>query len=214
MQDTADRKVSSWTGFNILVRDSKCVRTDTLGYAPTIKAPATETSAVQEILQWMISFQSSILFDSIAVVFDQALFRKATEVAWQYPKKFGWVVLMMGNFHTICNLLSIIGKMFGDAGLRDLAVELGVIAEGSINKVLERKQYKRNVCLKNSIWSIDDTHMDNFRELAWKQPSSLHSFPVWHILCSRSPSGNVTQCLVLLWKMNHARGFLLSTKTF
>ena len=30
--------------------------------------------------------------------------------------------------------------MFGDAGLRDLAVESDVIAEGSINKVLEGKQ--------------------------------------------------------------------------
>ncbi len=51
----------------------------------------------------------------------------------------------MGNFHIICNCMSIIGKMFGDAGLRDMAVESGVIAEGSINKVLEGKQYNRAV---------------------------------------------------------------------
>jgi len=54
---------------------------------------------------------------------------------------------MMGNFHSICNLMSTIGKIFGDAGLRDLAVESGVIAEGSINKVLEGKQYNRAVRL-------------------------------------------------------------------
>jgi len=54
---------------------------------------------------------------------------------------------MMGNFHIICNLLSIIGKMFRDAGLRDLAVESGVIAEGSIEKVLDGKQYNRGVRL-------------------------------------------------------------------
>ena len=42
--------------------------------------------------------------------------------------------------------MSSIGNMFGDAGLRDLAVELGVIAEGSINRVLEGKQYNRTVC--------------------------------------------------------------------
>ena len=50
---------------------------------------------------------------------------------------------MVGNFHSICSLLSTIGKLFGDAGLRDLAVESGVIAEGSINKVLDGKQYNR-----------------------------------------------------------------------
>ena len=54
---------------------------------------------------------------------------------------------MMGNFHSICSLLSTIVKLFGDAGLRDLAEESGVIAEGSINKVLYGKQYNRAVRL-------------------------------------------------------------------
>ena len=57
------------------------------------------------------------------------------------------VVLMMGNFHTICNFMSSIGKMLGEAGRRDIAVESGVIAEGSINNVLEGKQYYHAVQL-------------------------------------------------------------------
>ncbi|KAG1659941.1 Choline O-acetyltransferase [Nymphon striatum] len=44
-------------------------------------------------------------------------------------------------------MLSIIGKLFRDAGLRDLAVESGVIGEGSIDKVLDGKQYNRGVRL-------------------------------------------------------------------
>lgn len=52
---------------------------------------------------------------------------------------------MLGNFHTICNLLPIIGKLFGGNGLRDLAIESGVIAEGSIDKVLEGKHYNRAI---------------------------------------------------------------------
>ena len=71
------------------------------------------------------------------MVLDQALFAKATEIVWKQPHLYGKVVLMMGNFHTLCNFMSSIGKMFGKAGLRDVAVESGVIAEGSINKVLE-----------------------------------------------------------------------------
>ena len=43
----------------------------------------------------------------------------------------------MGVFHTSCTLLSIIGKQFQDAGLRDLCVESGAIAEGSVAGVLE-----------------------------------------------------------------------------
>jgi len=87
---------------------------------------------VQEVLQQSISIKSSLHLENIAVVLDQALFAKGTEIAWRYPEMFGSIVLMMGNFHTICNLMSTVGKTFGDAGLRGLVVVLGVIAEGSI----------------------------------------------------------------------------------
>ena len=42
----------------------------------------------------------------------------------------------MGTFHTICNALSILGKRFRDAGLKDICIEAGIVAEGSINGVL------------------------------------------------------------------------------
>lgn len=145
--NTGEQTTSSWTGFNILTRDDKEVNADTVGYLPTINAPATESSTVQEVLQQTISIKSSLHLENIAIVFDQALFAKATEIAWRYPERFGNIVLMMGNFHTICNFMSILGKMFGEAGLRDLAVESGVIAEGSIGRVLEGKQYNRAVRL-------------------------------------------------------------------
>ena len=35
----------------------------------------------------------------------------------------------MGAFHTMCTLLSVIGKRFQDAGLKDLCIESGVVAE-------------------------------------------------------------------------------------
>ena len=73
----------------------------------------------------------------------------------------GQVVLMMGNFHTICNFMSSIGKMFGEAGLCDIAVESGVIAEGSINKVLEVKQYNRAVRLHKLTY-------ETLMRLVWK----------------------------------------------
>ena len=94
-----------------------------------------------------VSIRSALHLDHIAVVFDQALYAKATCIACKYPEQYGTLKLMIGNFHSICKLLSTIGKIFGDAELRDLAVESGVIAEGSINKVIEGKQYNRDVRL-------------------------------------------------------------------
>ena len=43
----------------------------------------------------------------------------------------------MEGFHTICTFLAVIGKRFQDAGLQDVCVESGVIADGSAAGVLE-----------------------------------------------------------------------------
>ena len=62
-------------------------------------------------------------------MFDQALYAKATEILWK-KDKFKNIMIRMGVFHTV-NFF-IIGKRFQDAGLRDLCVESGVTADGSI----------------------------------------------------------------------------------
>ncbi len=41
--------------------------------------------------------------------------------------------------------MAVIGKRFSSAGFRDLAVESGIIAEGSITSVLEGRNYNRGV---------------------------------------------------------------------
>lgn len=42
----------------------------------------------------------------------------------------------MGIFHTLMMFLGNIGKRFGDAGLKDILVQSGVLAEGSADKAL------------------------------------------------------------------------------
>ena len=67
-------------------------------------------------------------------------------------QQFHHVVLRMGVLHMICNLMSTIGERFGDAGLRDLAVEPGAVADGSINGVLEGGKYNREVRLHKLVY--------------------------------------------------------------
>ena len=54
---------------------------------------------------------------------------------------------MMGGFHLMMTLLAIIGSRFADAGLRDVAVRSEIIAEGSVDSVLNSKHYNRAVRL-------------------------------------------------------------------
>ena len=81
-------------------------------------------------------------------VFYQALYAKACEVAWKNQELFSPIVLRMGTFHTICTFLAVIGKRYGEAGLRDLAVESGVIADGSIAGMLDGRKYNGTVRLR------------------------------------------------------------------
>ena len=68
----------------------------------------------------------------------------------------------MGTFHTISNALSIVGKRFQDAGLKDICIEAGIVAEGSISGVMSGKHYNRAVRVHNSIYEA-------LMRLAWTE---------------------------------------------
>ena len=158
--DDTSQSVSSWTGFNILTRDKVEVSQNVIGYMPTINAPATQMSTVFEILNQILKIIEVLGLQEISCVLDQALYAKAAEIIWKHDK-FQPIVLRMGAFHTVCNLLGIIGQRFEDAGLRDLAVESGIVAEGSITSVLSGKQYNRGVRLHKLLYEA-------LLRLAWK----------------------------------------------
>ena len=149
---------------------------DTVGYLPTINAPATKLSTVHEILNHIIKIMKAL--DIIVCVFDQALYAKASEIIWKHQMRFKPVVLRMGTFHTLMNMISMIGKRFGSAGLRDIAVECDIITEGSISVVLGGRSYNRGVhlcklvyeALLRLVWKrfyawLEANHMEDFRDL-------------------------------------------------
>ena len=102
---------------------------------------------------------------------DQALYAKATEIVWKYPDMFKGLAPRMGAFHTVCRLLSIIGKRFQDAGLRDICIESGVIAEWSVSGVLDGRRYNRDVRFHKLMYEA-------LHGLAWKGFQSwIEKFP-------------------------------------
>ena len=147
-----EQNVCEWTGFNITTGDNIAVNQDTVGYLPTINAPAAAMSTVNEVLRQTLKIKESLGLKEIVGVFDQILHAKAADITWKHPDKFQPIVLGMGVFHTMCNLLGIIGKRFLDAGLRDLAVESEVIAEGSVDRVLNGQEYNRGVRLHKLLY--------------------------------------------------------------
>ena len=105
-----------------------------------------------EVLCQAQNITKTLHIEEVICVFDQALYAKAAEVIWKQPQQFSQIVLRLGAFHTICTLFAVIGKRFGDAGLRDVAIESGIIAERSVGSVVDGKQYNRGVRLHKIIY--------------------------------------------------------------
>ena len=79
------------------------------------------------------------------IVLDEAIYAKAFEIACKHKQEFKTVVLQLGAFQTCFAILGALGKRFDDSGLRDLLLESGVVAEGSIDGVLSGRHYNRSV---------------------------------------------------------------------
>lgn len=91
--------------------------------AELAKCPATEMTTANEILRRSDEIRKTLDSSAIVVDMDQALFAKAAQVVWKEHDRYASIILRLGTFHAICNLLSIIGKRFQDAGIRDLCAE-------------------------------------------------------------------------------------------
>ena len=117
---------------------------DVVEYLPTINASATESTTVFKILKQLEEIRKKLDLPSIVVVMDQALYAKVAEIAWKQDQ-FSNILLRIGTFHTICVALAILGKRFGDSGLKDIFIEAQIVAEGSISGVIDGKHYNRSV---------------------------------------------------------------------
>ena len=111
----------------------------------------------------------------VVCVFDQAFYAKAMEVYWKHKALFDGIVIMMGGFHLLLMLLGVIGSRFRDAGLRELAVQSDVVAEGSVDKSLNGKQYNRAVHLHKCVYEA------LMRLLLKEFESSVQSLPTLNL---------------------------------
>ena len=82
LHSSKNQTIPSWTGCNILVRNKHVVAKDIVGYLPALNAPATDMSTVYQVLTKSLQIKETLRLQSIVVVFDQALYAKATETQY------------------------------------------------------------------------------------------------------------------------------------
>ncbi|KAJ8050587.1 Vesicular integral-membrane protein VIP36 [Holothuria leucospilota] len=136
--------VPSWTGFNTLV---SCLapRKSVVAYLPAINQSPTDMDTVQTILHRSMKYADALRQDVVVLVFDQAIYAKAQQIRWRDENLKQRLVVRLGMFHTKMSYLACIGKRYRDAGLADIMIESGLIAQGSINGVMNGHHYNRSM---------------------------------------------------------------------
>ena len=62
-------------------------------------------ATVQEVLREALNLVSSLQLERIPMAPHQSPLAKATEIAWKDVNRYGRIMLMMGNLHTIGNFM-------------------------------------------------------------------------------------------------------------
>lgn len=160
--------VPSWTPFNSIFHQERIPRQSVIGYCQVIDAPPTDLTAVHDVLQRAAAMARELPQQDVVVVFDQAVYSKAQEILWKGIPALSHIVCRMGGFHTSMMLLAIIGKRYGDAGLRDIFVETEIVSAGSVDGVLSGKHYNRAIRAHKTVaealfrvhWSQFEQYLD------------------------------------------------------
>jgi hypothetical protein len=79
------------------------------------------------------------------IIVDEPLYSRGKELAWANPEEYKDVIMLLGGLHVSFNFLKVIGQHMENGGLDDILVEAGILAENSVNAVLEGKAYYRGV---------------------------------------------------------------------
>ncbi|VDI38276.1 Hypothetical predicted protein [Mytilus galloprovincialis] len=61
------------------------------------------------------------------------------------PETFRNHIIRLGGFHTLSCFIAAIGKLWGDGGLKDLLVDSSVYASGTVDQMLNGKEFNRAV---------------------------------------------------------------------
>ncbi len=107
-------------------------------------------------------------------IMDQQLYAIAEEVASGHPEEFANHFLRLRAFHTECCFIVVIWILWGYGGLPDLLAESGVYAPGTVDHLLNGKQYNHGVHALTLTYAHWNIFMVNKRDLFKKTKKKQH----------------------------------------
>ena len=130
----------NWNQFNeALLKDE--VEKTLIGYGPFFPESPTNPDVVLESLNYCIGVAQKLQQDFCIVTCDQAIYEIVLALKNKNPDRYKKVIVRMGGFHIAMNFLSAVGFFMKETGIEDILVESGVCQAGTVNKILNGKDY-------------------------------------------------------------------------
>ncbi len=139
-----------------------------------IMANPTEPSTVHTTLKRMKEAAFLLRQNTLPVTFDMGLLTKALEIKWAKPDEFEGVIPCDGGMHLLMSVMAGIGNLYAESGLRNLMVESGVFAAGTVQQMLSDKDFSRGIHgLKIVGETLNGRFLRNFKAWCDQQDQSL-----------------------------------------
>ena len=148
----SEYQIPSWTGYHIQLRIRLPVARNFIGYLDCLDASATEMATTYHLMEGALRIQEQLEMDKPVCVYDRAIYGKGMEIQLKEPEKFSSLFFMMLTFHILLMFLWIMDIRFKDTGMTDVYIQSKIVAEGSIDSLLRRKQYNRAIRAHKLFW--------------------------------------------------------------
>ena len=114
-----------------------------MSYAPIIESKPNDMSTVFTTMKRCVDMTKAMGQVHSVQTFDQQLYAIAKQVEWAITETFRNRTVRLGVFNTLSCYIAAIGKLWGDGGLKYLLVDSSVYAAGTVDHMLNGKEFNR-----------------------------------------------------------------------
>ena len=114
-----------------------------LEYLPPINESINNMATVKETIEMAIAGSNEAGQEWTFITFDMAAAKKAYDIVWKQPDLYGKVIIHLGGFHTMLSYLAALGNFVRGSGFKEITIEAGLCASGSLEQVMKGKHYNR-----------------------------------------------------------------------
>ena len=144
--NTLDQIVSTFAGWNTHVKKTKLtspLKKTVMTYLPPINSKVAELDTIYCYFEYLQQLAAEANMPYVNITLDVGAAMSVLKLLWNYPEKFGNVIIHLGDFHFIKENFSFIGKLVAGSGFEDAIFQADVCSSGSLNGVLSRSHYNR-----------------------------------------------------------------------